>query len=904
MKLRRLEVRDFRKIRGSLVLDELGDGITIVAGDNEEGKSSLLAALKAAFFDLHTLTGAARQAMTPWATEAVPAVHVDFDLREQRWELRKAFRRGGCTLSCAGTRLEGDAAERRLQELLRFERPGRGPSGPTHQGLASLFWVEQGSSTANLRPTGAVMDRLGEVVAGEVDKVAEGVHGRRIIDKASSEAERFWTPTGGKERAVLVEARAAVERRWSEEQDLRQRIAVIRDKIDRLATLRAQERQRAARDDAGQVRERVRELRERMTGIERLDSERSQAVERLKGAEAEVSRIAGQSRTRAQLHQEIVALQEEQRRIASELSTAAEERELAEVALAEATARERATASELTEATATQQQLVRRQAFEEARRNARRFRSVWERASELEARLREKRLELADYRITPAGSAEIRVAASARMAARAALEAAATRIELRPEPGQIVEIDGRQVEHAGSLRLVERTELCLGDFGHMVVLPGGDDLATRRARLTDAERKLELLLANAEVSEPHEADSLLDARQSCAAELEATAKVLAAVLAAETVSSVAELQDRLTAVERHSDEQFADRGSGEVEPSVADQATIAAAERRVDELRRAVEERRSALAMAEQRVAAVATRSAILDARESDLEQARERVAARLERERDERADDALERALAAASEQRLSAVGALEQVERQLRVADGERVRQELEQAIRTEIATESDAASFDQRLREAVVEARVMGSESLGERLAEVVSERELAERSLRRLLVEARAWRMLKEELMSQEQQLRLTWALPVRKRLLPLLSRVLPGADPIVDPDALTLSHLQRAAIDEPFEALSLGTREQVAILVRIALAQLVAAREGEAPCLVLDDALVYADEGRLAAMLGVLARAAAELQILILTCRPHDFLGLEARRVSLRDCVTDDRSQSKLVLPPR
>jgi recombinational DNA repair ATPase RecF len=72
-------------------------------------------------------------------------------------------------------------------------------------------------------------------------------------------------------------------------------------------------------------------------------------------------------------------------------------------------------------------------------------------------------------------------------------------------------------------------------------------------------------------------------------------------------------------------------------------------------------------------------------------------------------------------------------------------------------------------------------------------------------------------------------------------------------------------------------------------VRLAFAQLLHEREGKAPCLLLDDALVYADESRFDIMKTLLQRAARELQIIIFTCRPRDYLGLDARRLRLEDC---------------
>ena len=74
-----------------------------------------------------------------------------------------------------------------------------------------------------------------------------------------------------------------------------------------------------------------------------------------------------------------------------------------------------------------------------------------------------------------------------------------------------------------------------------------------------------------------------------------------------------------------------------------------------------------------------------------------------------------------------------------------------------------------------------------------------------------------------------------------------------------------------------------------MLVRLAFANLLAEREGEAPCLILDDALVYADEGRFESMKAMLQRAAGTMQILVLTCRPRDYYGLDACYLRLDDC---------------
>ena len=159
MRLRRIEIARFRQLTGPVVLDGLGDGLTVVAGDNEEGKSTVLAALKAAFFEHHAVGGAVREAMAPHAG-GTPEIVVEFECGGERHVLRKAFRRAGIALESGGRQLQDDGAERRLQELLRFERrQGRSVPRPENAGIQSLFWVDQATAfrdfdgIAGSRPT-------------------------------------------------------------------------------------------------------------------------------------------------------------------------------------------------------------------------------------------------------------------------------------------------------------------------------------------------------------------------------------------------------------------------------------------------------------------------------------------------------------------------------------------------------------------------------------------------------------------------------------------------------------------------------------------------------------------------------------------------------------------------------
>lgn len=72
-----------------------------------------------------------------------------------------------------------------------------------------------------------------------------------------------------------------------------------------------------------------------------------------------------------------------------------------------------------------------------------------------------------------------------------------------------------------------------------------------------------------------------------------------------------------------------------------------------------------------------------------------------------------------------------------------------------------------------------------------------------------------------------------------------------------------------------EALSFGTKEQLSFLFRLAIASQLSGRE--AGVMVLDDSFVNTDLRRLPLLLDILKERAGNLQFLVFTCRPSDYL---------------------------
>jgi uncharacterized protein YhaN len=139
-----------------------------------------------------------------------------------------------------------------------------------------------------------------------------------------------------------------------------------------------------------------------------------------------------------------------------------------------------------------------------------------------------------------------------------------------------------------------------------------------------------------------------------------------------------------------------------------------------------------------------------------------------------------------------------------------------------------------------------------------------------------IDADAWKLLRDTLraVENEEGVHLGRALagPVAARLSDLTAGRYQG---LRMDAALKTEKLEAAGVDTPgdvvLDTLSVGTRDQLAALIRLAIAdQLKSA-------IVLDDHLVHSDRTRLLWFRDVLQRTAVNAQVIVLTCRAEDYL---------------------------
>lgn len=175
--------------------------------------------------------------------------------------------------------------------------------------------------------------------------------------------------------------------------------------------------------------------------------------------------------------------------------------------------------------------------------------------------------------------------------------------------------------------------------------------------------------------------------------------------------------------------------------------------------------------------------------------------------------------------------------------------------------------------------------GGLGLADRAAAAREEAEAAQATLQRVVEEAATIKLLHDMLEAARVETSAKFVGPVAKRAKRYIERLLPDCELSFTED-LALERVVRAGVDESCEVLSQGTQEQLAILTRIAFADLLL-EQGRPVSLILDDPLVYSDDGRLDTMVEILSEVATRMQVILLTCRDRAFRHVQGNRLVWR-----------------
>ncbi len=876
LQLQRLRLEAFKRFRQPLEIDGLQPGLNLFAAPNESGKSTIAEAIRVAFLERYRSSWA--ECLRPWDQgSASPSVTLDFRVGDQQYRLAKSFlgSKKRCDLVIDGKALDGTDAEDHLADLLGYRYAKKGASGADDMGVPGLLWIQQGTSHQLADPVvhagdylrGALGQSMGELAASQGDAVLQQVKQAR---------DALMHAGHGAPKGDYAAALKAVEQCAAEVQRLADDEATYRQEVDLLGQLQAAQDQDAAARPWEAVAAKLALAREALAQAQGLAARKADADQQLQQAQAQVkstraaldaytqaeqavaTRQAALARAQARVEQIQASLAgwAPRREQAVQDEQAARER-LAQVRLvADRVSKTEAAARSAAAVDAAQEQLAR--------------------ARDAQTQLADLQAQAAAVQVGAPALRQLRETERAWRDAQARLDAAATTLEFDLAPGLALMLDGEPVEGQAVHHLTGRRQLALPGMGSVDIVPGGadlDTLAAERARQADALAAQLQALGAASLAE---VEDRAHQHSQLAGQVQARQELLQTYAPRGLVALEAQLASA------QAQRRVAEQKLAELAPLPADLPLLpdlAQAERAADAARDVLTQTNDGWQQARQDLSAAQADEATAR-REFDAAQAR------VQAPEWTRARAEAQVAVADAKALEGAAQGRVDELARQLQAANLPLLQLDVERLARSVQQLQDGHAERGRRLTALAARLEVAGGLGLEEALAEARQAQQEAQRRADDLGRRARALDHLLALLQARRAALAQRLRAPLQKHLNHYLGILFPGARVEVGDD-LAPTELVRAGAhgleSGAYDDLSVGAREQMGVLARLAYADLL--REAGRPTLViLDDALVHSDDGRLEQMKRVLFDAAQRHQILLFTCHPQAWgdLGVPVR----------------------
>lgn len=888
MKIRSVELTNFRKFVGTVRIDSIGDNVNILVGRNELGKSTLLQAINAVIFDKARSTAGHVKAFRHFLNGTVPEVKLAFDIEGQSWSIQKRFalQAGKAVLTCSNGRIfEDDAAETELQRLLGFTG-GRGGGEP---GIWGTLWVQQGHSFGDTKLNEPAQRTIQGCLESQVGLVTGGARGQKIPNAVRKALEDIQSQKGPRGRFREVTERLNAVN--TEIVELQGKANNVSDFLTELTVRRRDLRETLAGWDDTQHRAELERERNRRVAASTLAAEIVSAGDAAKLARERATHMRQSVIDRANAVRELTALEFDLTVLSGEASATLAAKNEASTIVDQAHRHLVSLRSQASQSNELGRRLDRIRAYVALSSEIGQHQATIDRAAALDAEAVRLSELIGSIAATDEAVTRIEEAVTEVAAAEAAANAVATTVFLAIEDNARgrISVDGRPlsaaqpplsilaravigIEEVGSISiepqiknrtaLTNRRAAAIEELRQSLEAAGASDLPAARAaaglrrehvrQLADVRREIANLAPG---NRQRKIPAGLDVLKSYLGELRGRLKSEMELLNLDTLPE----EDALAAEVSKNHEIGAQLASD-----------IATAEAALAGPQHMLAEADKKLRKVEGRVAelkgTIGTRRADLDAIRSV------RSDATLAEEAGELEVIAAEKESEFAAKQS-DAGDTVEAIDARIRRLEGAAANHT--RAVGSLNNDITRLAALIEASECTGVEELLLASEAERDRLAETVAEFEQ----------EAAILQLLLETLETAEREAKNRYLAPVVSRVQPYLKMLLPGSDIVLD-ENLQIAGLQRGGEREDFEFLSGGTQEQLAVLTRLAFAELLL-QQGRPATVILDDALAFSDDDRIESMFDVLMRAGEQTQIIVLTCRKKLFTRLGAAPLELR-----------------
>ena len=891
MKLRSIAVNQFKKFTVPMRLDGIENGLNVVVGPNEMGKSTLLDALRAALFEKYSSKAQPIVALQNNRNQAGPVVELAFELDDGLYRVTKRFvKKPYARLSCPDERtLEGDAAEDTLRSLLGFDEPGKTGAKAETLGMWNVLWVQQGQSFGALELPESARSNLHSALESEVGTVLGGRRGRALPQAIEKQLRELVTsnskPRGAyKDLIVKTDAlQSELEGLNTRRHELAKTLDDLEEVQETLARLSAGDRDQADQTELTDARKRHGQLAE-------LEARVAAAASDLELKKRNLEQANDAQTERAGLKETIAAEKKAIEQAGLRLENVRQQERDGRSQLDALRAGVREAEAAVTQADGVVSRQRRTLAAVERQARIRELESRCGKAQAAEKGRREAQQGAAAILVTDEVIDAIRGASRGLETVESRFSAAATRIvfDMTPEALSGIEIDGQALSAEQPwAQAVEPVTIAIPDHGRIMIEPAIKDRDKLLGQQRDTKATLKDALQAGGIKTVNGAEDQYTRRQKLlqTAELARQEAELHAPATDDHDAGAQALSGYIEGFRKILAREMADLDAEQLPEHAEAEVAWRAAVEHAEEARRAVDTARAALAGPEKTLSQFHTDLGTVKARYDDGKERLERLRRELAGAEQELSDDQLQARIDAAqaelSEQETAVAG-----------LEAQRTDETIPQ-LEARIAR-LDRAIQDRRDKRGNLKEKIAGLRShvealegagLDEAIQQKARELAFGAEERRRTAREVQVLSLLLSTLRDAEQDAKERYLSPVLNRVRPYLQLLFPGAEITIDENLHIVGVVREAGYEEAFHHLSMGTQEQIAVLIRLAFAEMLV-EQGHPATVILDDALVFSDDRRMSRMFDILNMAARNVQVIIFTCREQLFEELGGRQLSL------------------
>lgn len=864
MLLKSIAIAHFQQYEKPFQLAGLTPGINVIYGDNEAGKSTLLRALRAVLFD--RFNGMAADSFAGYKGGS-PEVKIEFDLNNSSYSLEKIFSRkkdGRAVLANEkGIQWTGYEAEIKLAELLTFDNVERGLAKAEQQGICGVLWVEQGNAWQQVAIANNIKasQTIQNVLSHELTDMLSRGKGESLLKKFTDELNEFQTEKSAKPRGQYkdkLDAKAFIEQKVK---DLDKELTNYQKKIDQLADYQQELAILVDNQIEEKDKEQLEQAQQHLKHVEEVNQHYEQCKQNLKLSELkqnaaetalnERNKLIDNLHKETENHDELVSQIEE-------LNTGAEQLrknlEAAKEALRIAKKNHEHSLLAIKKAQDYQKLLV-------IEAHVKRMDEQLQQVNTLKTTITHKQQSLLHLSLDANGLKNLKKLNERVHSLQMRFDAIATRIDYLIQD-DAVKINDHCITGKGVLFISDKSTITFGN-SQLFITPGREELSAVETQLAEAKKELKGAFEAYHISSMSEADDLVDKKNTLSNDI-ALLSMQINVIAPNGIELLEKelTENRLEVIKlknllSEADLESLEKATEQEQLSLNELTKCSDTERYVHDqfITKDVALKHATIALSTTKDSVFSLKNKLGAARTDQSDEALQTTKQAIVNETQQLTIklDLFETAL-----KNLDHEGALSEVKRRQHVLD----------------TTRDRVAELKQQVRDLSIELQTSGHRGLAEEKEQAEQQSKDLNNDVERLERHVGSLNLLHELIKANIQSAKEMLVKPLTESMAPYLKILFSGAEPVID-EAFSLQHIVRDGIREPFENLSIGTREQLAIILRLAYADLLAEKGTSVP-VILDDALVNSDDLRREKMKQILHRASKKHQIILLTCHGNDY----------------------------